>query len=80
MILPRSILFVCAAWILMDVAPARADEPAAKTYPMEEVRVVASPIIQGNELDRYVVVPPPPPPPVYENVEKNARSRASKPR
>lgn len=47
------ICFVAAVLSLLLPPPVFAQEPPAKTYRMEEVEVVASPIIQGNVLDRY---------------------------
>jgi hypothetical protein len=52
---PKSklVLFIPALSLPIALLPARAQESPPKTYQMEEVKVVASPIIQGNQLDSY---------------------------
>lgn len=47
------VLFISTLSLTVALLPACAQESAPKTFHMEEVQVVASPVIQGNVLDRY---------------------------
>ncbi len=59
MVWPRRISGLLSFLMIASFLPcpwcpdANAQDQPPKTYQMEEVRVVASPIIQGNQLDRY---------------------------